>query len=83
MLHGGSRLGLRESVLLDFALQSLISWYFFFLKIYLFIHSERAKREAETQADMQTQVDTGFHAGSPMWDSIPGLQDHTPGCRRR
>ena len=24
-----------------------------------------------------------FHAGRLIQDSIPGLQDHTPGCRRR
>ena len=48
----------------------------FFLRFYLFIHRHRERG-----------WDTGrgksrLHTGSPMWDSIPGLQDHTPGCRR-
>ena len=33
------------------------------------------EREAETQAE-------GLHAGSPMWDSITGLQDNTLGWRQ-
>ena len=41
--------------------------------IYLFI-----QREWERGKDTSR-----LHAGSPVWDSIPGLQDHTPGCRRR
>ena len=44
--------------------------------IYLFIEAERERGR-----------DTGrgrsrLHARSPMWDSILGLQDHTPGWRR-
>ena len=43
--------------------------------IYLFIHSFMIDRKREVG-------DTGrgrsrLHAGSPMWDLIPGLQDHT------
>ena len=50
---------------------------FFFLRFYLFIHRHRERGR-----------DTGrgrsrLHAGSPTWDSIRGLQYHTPGCRRR
>ena len=39
-------------------------------------HTHR-KREAETQAEGEGRL----HAGSPTWDSIPGLQDHTPGLK--
>ena len=44
---------------------------FFFFKI-LFIYSWEKHREAETQAEGEV----GSIAGSPTWDSIPGLQDH-------
>ena len=52
----------------------------FFLKI-LFIYSWETQSKGESR-------DTGrgrsrLHAGSPMWDSIPGLQDHALGWRRR
>ena len=52
----------------------------FFLAIYLFMHERHTERERGR--------DTGrgrsrLHAGSPTWDSILGLQDHAPGCRRR
>ena len=50
-----------------------------FLKTILFIYSWETQRERGR--------DTGrgrskLHAGSPMWDSIPGLQDHTLGWRQ-
>ena len=37
----------------------------------------------DTQRERERGRDTGrgrsrLHAGSPMWDSIPGLQDHAP-----
>ena len=47
--------------------------HFHFLKkgfIYLFMRD--TQKEAETQAER-----TRLHAGSPKWDSILGLQDHT------
>ena len=57
--------------------------FYFFLRFYLFIHerhreseSERERereREAETQAEGEADC---IHAGSPMWDSIPGPWDH-------
>ena len=48
----------------------------FFLRFYLFIH--------ERHRDRKRGRDTGrgssrLHAGSPTWDLIPGLQDHTLG----
>ena len=56
--------------------------FLFFFKdfIYLFIRGTEKERDRDR--------DTGrgrirLHAGSPMWDSIQGLQDHTPGCRQR
>ena len=49
---------------------------FFFLRFYLFIHSERAKREAETQAEGEAgsrrKPDVGLDPESP--GSYPGLQ---------
>ena len=41
----------------------------------------------DTEREREIGRDTGrqrslLHAGSPTWDSIPGLQDHTP-CGRR
>ena len=36
------------------------------------------EREAETQAIGRSRL----HAGSPTWDSIPGLQDRAPGQRQ-
>ena len=45
--------------------------FFSFFNFYLFMIVTQREREAETQAEGE--------AGNPMWDSIPGLQDHTPG----
>ena len=38
----------------------------------------------DRERERETRRDTGrgrsrLHAGSPMWDSIPGLQDYTTG----
>ena len=49
--------------------------YFLFLRFYLFIHERQREREAETQAEGEAGR---LHAGSPMWDSIPGPGDHNP-----
>ena len=52
--------------------------YFFFKDfIYLFIDTQRERSRNTGRGRSR------LHAGSPTWDSIPGLQDHTPGCRRR
>ena len=59
-------------------LQVSFSFLFFFLKI-LFVYSW------ETQSERGRDMGKGrrrLHAGSPMWDSIPGLQDHNLGQRR-
>ena len=32
-------------------------------------------REREREAETQTEGEAGSMPGSPMWDSIPGLQD--------
>ena len=42
----------------------------------------------ERERERERGRDTGrgrsrLHAGNPMWDSIPDLQDHTLGYRRR
>ena len=41
----------------------------------------------ERERERERGRDTGrgrsrLHAGSPMWDPIPGLQDHAPGGRQ-
>ena len=46
------------------------------------------EREREREREKERGRDTGrrrskLHAGSPVWDLIPGLQDHTLGCRWR
>ena len=43
-------------------------------------------RNTHTHTHTHRGRDTGrgrsrLHAGSLMWDSIPGLQDHTPGLK--
>ena len=54
---------------------STLFFFFFFLRFYLFMR------------DTERGRDTGrgrsrLHAGSLMWDSIPGLQDHALGQRQ-
>ena len=49
-----------------------ISFYFFFF-IYFYLFMRDTGREARRSR---------LHAGSPMWDLISGLQDHTLGCRQ-
>ena len=56
----------------------LFFYFLFFLKI-LFIYL--------SMIDIERGRDTGrgrsrLHAGSPTWDSIPGLQDGAPGQRQ-
>ena len=50
-----------------------------FLKdfIYLFMKDTQRERGRDTGRGRSR-----LHAGSPMWDSIPGLQDHTLGWRQ-
>ena len=59
------------------------SYSFFFLKIYLFIYLFMIDRERERERGRDTgRGRSRPHAGSPMRDSIPGLQDHAPGQRQ-
>ena len=37
------------------------------------------EREKKREAETQSEEEASFHAGNVMWDSIQGLQDHTPG----
>ena len=62
---------------------------FFFLRFYLFIHETHTHTHihTHTERERERRRDTGrgrsrLHAGSPMWDSIPGLQDHALGLRQ-
>ena len=54
--------------------------FLFFFKdfIYLFMSDTERESEAETQAEGEA----GSMHREPMWDSIPGLQDHTLGQRQ-
>ena len=49
----------------------------FLKRFYLFIHERERERSRDTGRGRSR-----LHAGSQMWDSIPGLQDHTLGCRQ-
>ena len=51
---------------------------FFFFKI-LFIHERHGKRGRDTGRGRRCRL----HARSPMWDLIPGLQDHTLSQRQK
>ena len=53
----------------DCSIASLESFFFLFLKIFFFIYSERGRDTGRGRSRL--------HEGSPMWDSIWGLQDHT------
>ena len=55
-----------------------------FLKIiYLFICERPRERDMHTHPHTPTHRGRSrLHAGSLMWDLIPGLQDHTLGQRR-
>ena len=54
----------------------LISWFhretFFSLRFYVFIHEGHRERGRDTGRGRSR-----LHAGSSMWDSIPGSRDHT------
>ncbi|KAM8954898.1 5'(3')-deoxyribonucleotidase, mitochondrial isoform 4-T4 [Lycaon pictus] len=52
------------------------------IKMYKYCPYEKRERERERGRDTG-RGRSRLHAGSPTWDSIPGLQDHTLGCRRR
>ena len=61
----------------------MFDFLFFFLRfIYLFIYDGHRERERERGRDTG-RGRSRLHAGSPMWDSILGLDPRTPGpCRR-
>ena len=46
----------------------------FILRFYLFMK--------DTQRQRHRQRESRLHAGSPMWDSIPGLWDHALALRQ-
>ena len=50
----------------------------FFLRFYLFIHDTERERERERGRDTG-RGRSRLHAGSPMGDTTPGLQDHALG----
>ena len=57
--------------------------FFFFLIFYLFIHDRQTERKRERERGRNTgRGRSRLHAGSPMWDSILGLQDHALGQRQ-
>ena len=51
----------------------------------MFIHDRQREREREREREGGRDTGRGrsrLHAGSLMWDSIPGLQDHALGQRQ-
>ena len=54
--------------------RSFYFFIFYFLRSYLFIHERQRERSRDTGRQRSR-----LHAGSPMWDSILGLQDHALG----
>ena len=53
-------------------------FFLFFLRFYLFFHDRHRENERERERGRDTgRGRSRLHAGNPMWDSIPGLQDHT------
>ena len=57
---------------------------FFFNLIYLFMRDTHTHTERERERERERGRDKGrgrsrLHAGTLMWDSIPGLQDHALG----
>ena len=48
-----------------------------FVKDFIYLFMRERERGRDTGRGRSR-----IHAGSPMWDLIPGLQDHTPGYRR-
>ena len=54
----------------------------FFKRLYLFIYSWKTHTQRERERGRDTcKGRSRLHAGSPMWDSIPRLQDHALGLR--
>ena len=51
--------------------------FFFFLRFYLLIHERHTERGRDTGRGRSR-----LHAGSPMWDLIPGPRDHAPSRRQ-
>ena len=52
----------------------------FFFKDFIYLFMREGERERERERKRERGRDTGrgrsrLQAGSPMWDSIPGLQD--------
>ena len=68
------------------AKDSRTSFFFFFLRFYLFLHERQRERERERERERARDTGRGrswFAVGSPIWDSIPGPQDHALSQRQR
>ena len=65
---------LDASELARFSFSTLFFQILFLFKDFIYLFMTGTEREAETQAEGER---SRLHAGSRMWDSIPGLQDHT------
>ena len=55
------------------------SFSFFFFKDFIYLFMKDTHREKGTETGRGRNR---IHAGSLTWDLIPGLQDHTLGCRK-
>ena len=75
-------------IYVDFFLTSTFVFIFLFFlylfkdSIYLFMRGKERERERKREADTGWRR-SRLHAGSPTWDSIPGLQDQALGWGRR
>ena len=69
---GEGELGVSHFLSTDYVPHNKAGALFFLIKIYLFIHERHRERGRDTGRGRSR-----LPAGSPMWDSIPGLQDHT------
>ena len=65
-------MGLRESQ----GCPEEVTFIIFLKRFYLFIHEKQKECEREAERERER---SRLHAGSPMWDSIPGLQDQALG----
>lgn len=70
----GKHLELKIKYLKILALCLMLFLKNFFKRFYLFIHERHRERERAAETG---RGKSRLHAGSPTWDLIPGLQDHT------
>ena len=73
-LPQNQRTSSRSNAMIEYYSHSKIMIHLFFKRFYLFVHERHRERGRDTGKGRSR-----LHAGSPMWGSIPGLQDPTLG----